>query len=337
MATLERCFFINQYIFSLLRYSLHMTEPELRLLRYFVAVAEERHFGRAAERLHMAQPPLSQQIRKLERQLGVDLIDRSRRPIELTDAGHAVYQEAELSVAHARRAFAAARRAATGRLGRLRVGAVEGAVNGVLSYVMRAHRREYPDVKLELDELSTTDQIGQLIGHRLDIGFVRGPVDEPALIVESLIEDPLAAVMCDDHPLVEHDRIAPALLADEPIILWARSAAQSTYADVVELFRQHSIQPPIVDEIARIQTILALVASGAGIALLPTSFTNLNRHGVQFRALAEPIPFPPLALVWRVDSQSPVLSCFIDVARRTSKHYLEDLMLRYPQLRPEAT
>ncbi|HEY3995713.1 MAG TPA: LysR family substrate-binding domain-containing protein, partial [Mycobacterium sp.] len=216
----------------------------------------------------------------------------------------------------------------------LRIGALQAAVDGVLSYVMRAHRRENPDVKLQLDELSTTDQIGQLIEHRLDIGFLRGPVDEPALTVETLIEDPLAAVICDDHPLVEHHRIDPALLADEPILLWTRSAAPTTYGDIVELFRQHKVQPQVVDEIPRIQTILALVASGAGIALLPTSFINLQRHGVQFRPLREPLPYRPLALAWRSGNQSPSLWRFIEVARRTSTHYLHDLTGRYPQLCP---
>jgi DNA-binding transcriptional LysR family regulator len=314
-----------------------MMDPEMRLLRYFVVVAEERHFGRAAERLHMAQPPLSQQIRKLEHQLGVELIDRSRRPIELTDAGNALFEEAQLCLVHGQRAFAAARRAATGQLGHVRIGALQAAVDGVLSYVMRAHRRENPDVKLQLDELGTADQIGQLIEHRLDIGFLRGPVDEPTLTVEALIEDPLAAVICDDHPLAEHHRIAPALLADEPILLWTRSAAPTTYGDVVELFRRHKVQPQVVDEIPRIQTILALVASGAGIALLPTSFINLHRQGVQFRPLREPLPYRPLALAWRSDNQSPSLMRFIEVARSTSTYYLNDLAQRYPQLRPEQT
>src|SRR6476661_8420860 len=141
-----------------------MTDPEMRLLRYFVTVAEERHFGRAAERLHIAQPPLSQQIQKLERQLGVDLIDRSRRPIELTDAGTALLGEARLALTHGERAFATARRAATGH-----IGALQAAVDGVLSYVMRAHRRDYPDVKLELTELDTTEQVTQLVEHRLDV------------------------------------------------------------------------------------------------------------------------------------------------------------------------
>ena len=184
-----------------------MTDPEMRLLRYFVTVAEERHFGRAAERLHIAQPPLSQQIQKLERQLGVDLIDRSRRPIELTDAGTALLGEARLALTHGERAFAAARRAATGHLGHLHIGALQAAVDGVLSYVMRAHRRDYPDVKLELTELDTTEQVAQLVEHRLDVGFLRGPVDEPSLTIQTLIEDPLAAVVSEDDALAEHERL----------------------------------------------------------------------------------------------------------------------------------
>jgi DNA-binding transcriptional LysR family regulator len=309
-----------------------MADPEMRLLRYFVTVAEERHFGRAAERLHIAQPPLSQQIQKLERQLGVDLIDRSRRPIELTDAGTALLGEARLALTHGDRAFAAARRAATGHLGHLHIGALQAAVDGVLSYVMRAHRRDYPDVNLELTELDTTEQVTQLVEHRLDVGFLRGPVDEPALTIQTLIEDPLAAVVSEDDALAEHERIAPALLRDQPIILWTRGAAPTTYADVVALFRQHEIQPPIVDESPRIQTILALVASGAGIALLPTSFINLSRKGVRFIPLHGPLPHRPLALAWRTTNQSPSVRCFLDVATQTSPQYLHDLSQHYPQL-----
>jgi DNA-binding transcriptional LysR family regulator len=309
-----------------------MSDPELRLLRYFVTVAEERHFGRAAERLHMAQPPLSQQIQKLERQLGVELIDRSRRPIELTDAGDALLVEARLALTHAERAFAAARRAATGHLGHLHIGALQAAVDGVLSYVMRAHRREYPDVKLELSELGTAEQAAQLVEHRIDIGFLRGPVDDPSLTIQTLIDDPLAAVVCDDNALARHERIDPSLLAHQPLVMWTRAAAATTYADVVELFRLHDIDPPIVDEVPRIQTILALVASGAGIALLPTSFINLNRKGVRFIPLAGPLPHRPLAMAWRTADPSPTVRCFLDVATQTSAHYVRDLSQHYPQL-----
>lgn len=309
-----------------------MADPELRLLRYFVTVAEERHFGRAAERLHIAQPPLSQQIRKLERQLGVDLIDRSRRPIELTDAGNALYEEARLALTHGERAFAAARRAAAGQLGHLHIGALQAAVDGILSYVMRAHRRDYPDVRLELSELSTAEQIARLVEHRLDVGFLRGPVDEPSLTIQTLVDDPLAVVVWDDHPLAQQQRIAPALLADQPVIMWTRAAAATTYADVVELFRMHDIDPPIVDEVPRIQTILALVASAAGIALLPTSFINLSRNGVRFIRLHGPLPYRPLALAWRTANQSPTLRCFLDGAVQASPLYVSDLGRHYPQL-----
>ena len=128
----------------------------------------------------------------------------------------------------------------------------------------------------------------QLVEHRLDVGFLRGPVDEPSLTIQTLIEDPLAAVVCDDHALAAQERIAPTALADQPIVLWTRTAAPTTYADVIELFRKHHIEPQVVDESPRIQTILALVASGAGIALLPTSFINLNRKGVRFIPLSGP-------------------------------------------------
>jgi DNA-binding transcriptional LysR family regulator len=309
-----------------------MTDPELRLLRYFVTVAEERHFGRAAERLHIAQPPLSQQIQKLERQLGTELLDRSRRPIELTDSGTALLEEARLALTHAERAFAAARRAATGQLGQLRIGAMQAAVDGVLPYVMRAHRRQYPDVKLELTELGSIEQVEHLVEHRIDVGFLRGPVDEVPLSVQTLIDDPLVAVVCEDHALAEHQRIDPSLLAHQPMILWTRAAASTTYGDVVELLRMHDIEPPVVDEVPRIQTILALVASGAGVALLPTSFINLNRKDVRFIPLHGPLPHRPLALAWRTTNQSPSVRCFLDIAVQAAPEYLQDLSEHYPQL-----
>src|ERR1700754_4792713 len=186
-----------------------MLVPELRLLRYFVVVAEERHFARAAERLGIAQPPLSQQIRKLETQLGAQLIDRSRRPIELTDAGRALLTEGRLALAHSERGFAAARRAAAGELGVLKVGAMQAALNGIVPDVVRAYRRERPDVRLELVEAGTADQVAELLQHRLDAGFLRGPIDEAAIELQTLIDDPLVAAFPDEHPLARTDSIDP--------------------------------------------------------------------------------------------------------------------------------
>jgi DNA-binding transcriptional LysR family regulator len=303
-----------------------MTDPELRLLRYFVAVAEERHFGRAARRLHMAQPPLSQQIRKLERELGAELIDRSCRPIALTEAGRALLAEAQLCLVHAERAFAAARRVAAGQLGQVRIGAMQAAVSGVLSHVIREHRRSHPHVALEVVDLGTLEQMRQLAEHRLDVGLLRGPIDDTALAVETLLDDPLMVALADDHRLAGEARIEPASLAEQPVLLWSRAAAPTVYADVVELFRLHGIEPPVVDESPRIESILALVAAGLGVAFLPTSFLNLGRRGVRFVPLTGPVPVRPLVLAWRTDNPSANLSAFVDSTRRAVNAYRAELM-----------
>jgi DNA-binding transcriptional LysR family regulator len=309
-----------------------MADPELRLLRYFVAVAEERHFGNAAERLHMAQPPLSQQIRKLEHELGVDLIDRTCRPIALTDAGQALFVEARLALVHGERAFAAARRVAAGQQGSLRVGAMQAAVSGLLADVIRDHRRAHPEVGLDVLDLGTAEQVTQLADHRLDVGFLRGPIDDPSLTVETLVEDPLIAVVGDDHPTAGRSSLEPAELARERVILWTRSAAPTTYADVVELFRTHRMDPEVVDESAHVQSILALVAAGLGIAFLPTSFTNLGRRGVRFVPLEGKLPDRPLALAWRSANRSVTLAAFVETARRSAERYSAQLHDRHPKL-----
>jgi DNA-binding transcriptional LysR family regulator len=311
----------------------NIIDPELRLLRYFVAVAEERHFGHAAARLHMAQPPLSQQIRKLERELGVDLIDRTCRPIDLTDAGHALLYEARMALVHSERAFAAARRAASGQLGNLRVGAMQAAVSGVLAGVIRDHQRTHPEVHLDVVDLGTAEQITHLGDHRLDVGFLRGPIDDPSLAVETLIEDPLIAVVSQDHPIAGADSVAPGALTNERVILWTRSAAPTTYADVVELFRTHRMNPDVVDESTHVQSILALVAAGLGIAFLPTSFINLARRGVRFVPLEGPLPNRPLALAWRTADRSASLAAFVAIARSAAETYLADLRALHPGLR----
>ena len=304
----------------------------MRLLRYFVTVAEERHFGRAAERLHIAQPPLSQQIQKLERQLGVELIDRSRRPIELTDAGNALLGEAKLALTHGERAFAAAAGAATGISATFISDALQAAVDGVLSYVMRAHRRDFPDVKLELTELDTAEQVTQLVEHRLDVGFLRGPVDDPSLTIQTLIEDPLAAVVCDDHALAAQERIASTALADQPIVLWTRTAAPTTYADVIELFRKHHIEPPVVDEIPAHTNDSRARGIRSGNCVAAHVVHQSQPQGVRFIPLSGPLPHRPLAAAWRSSNQSPSVRCFLDVARQTSPQYLRDLSQHYPQL-----
>jgi len=170
-------------------------------------------------------------------------------------------------------------------------------------------------VELELLELRTDEHVEQLSAHRLDVGFLRGPVVEAALSVEKLLDDPLAVAIPDHDRFSGQALIEPQQLAHEEVVLWARAAAPTTYADVVELFRRYSIQPQIVAEAPRIQTVLALVAAGIGLALLPTSFANLSRLGVRFVPLAGALPDRPIALAWRSSSGSPTLAAFLNVAR----------------------
>src|SRR5215813_4414901 len=197
---------------------------ELRHLRYLVAVAEELHFGRAAIRLHIAQPPLSQQIRQLEEELGVRLFDRSRRRVQLTDAGRLVVQEARRTLAQAGRVAEAARHAAQGSAGLLRVGFSSSAPYTTLPAILRGFRSQFPDVVLNLFERSTEEQLELLADDAIDIGFVRRPVENPreSLIIKTILREPLVLALPHDHRLGGQHAVHPRSLALEPFILFPR-------------------------------------------------------------------------------------------------------------------
>ena len=288
-----------------------------RLLRSFVLVAEERHFGRAAARLGIAQPPLSQQIRRLEAQLGTELVDRSSRPITLTAAGEAMLVEARLALSHADRAVTAARRAAGGHVGQLHVGAMQAAMQVVVPPVLRAYRARYPDVAVSLLEAGSAEQIARLLEDRLDVGFVRGMLDEPALEVEPVAEDPLAAALPAGHRLAGADAIDVAELAGEPLVLTARRGAPTTYADAIATLREHGVEPRHVHETETIQATLALVAAGFGFSLLPASFVTRGPAAVTFLALRGPVPHRPLTMAWRPANDRPIVRALLSVVRAT--------------------
>lgn len=290
---------------------------DLRLLRSFVLLADERHFGRAAARLGIAQPPLSQQIRRLEAQLGAELVDRSSRPIALTPAGEAMLAEARLALSHADRAVTAARRAAVGHVGQLHVGAMQAAVQVVVPPVLRSYRARFPDVSVSLLEAGSAEQIARLLEDRLDVGFVRGMLDEPALEVEPVAEDPLAAALPAGHRLAAGPVVDVPELAGEPLVLTARHGAPTTYADVIATLRQHDVEPRVVHETETIQATLGLVAAGFGVALLPASFAALGRADITFRALRGPLPHRPLTMAWRPGDDRPIVRALLEVARAT--------------------
>ncbi|MBV9229224.1 MAG: LysR family transcriptional regulator, partial [Chloroflexi bacterium] len=192
---------------------------ELRHLHYFIAVAEELHFGKAAERLQMAQPPLSQQIRQLEDELGVQLFYRTKRHVQLTEAGHVFLQEARQTLIQAEQAIVAARRAGRGELGRLAIGFVGSATSDILPTLIRGFQERYPEVELLLRELTTAQQVRALQDGRIHVGILRPPVHDDTLRIETLFKEPLIVALPERHPLSSQVQLPIEALAREHFIL----------------------------------------------------------------------------------------------------------------------
>jgi len=287
---------------------------ELRHLRYFVAVAEELHFGRAAARVGIAQPPLSQQVRQLEQELGVTLFDRTRRRVELTPAGRAFLEESQRVLAQAEHAAHTARRAGRGEIGRLAVGFVPSADLDVLPRVLRAWRARYPHVEVELQVLLPAAQIEALRSGKLQVGFVRLPVDESELMVESIQREPLLAVLPAKHRLARTARIRLSDLAQDTLLLFPRHIAPGYYDVYLAACRRAGFTPRVLHP-GNMQTNLALVSAGLGVTLMPESIRNLRRSGVAYRPLAAPVPHVEMAVAYRRDDRSVVLPAFLDVVR----------------------
>lgn len=296
-------------------------ELELRHLRAFVAVAEERHFGRAAERLHVAQPPLSRQIGRLEELLGTELFDRRSRPIRLTAAGAAFFEEAQLTLDQARRAVERARRAGRGEVGRLSIGALPSAYNGIVPSVVRTFRDSFPDVSLELFTLTPSDQADALQMGRLDIGFAgfaRRLAEGQGLEVEPLLDEPMVAIVPAHHPLAGQKEVSLEELAGEPRIAMSRTVAPMLADEQAAMFREHDLAPTVVHEASDIQGLLGLVAAGVGVALHLDSFKNLGRRGVTFVPLQDSAATVTLCLLWRKDDDRELVRAFVDATRRVS-------------------
>ncbi|WP_343231201.1 LysR family transcriptional regulator [Rhodomicrobium vannielii] len=291
---------------------------ELRQFRQFVAVAEELHFRRAAARLGMAQPPLSQAIRKLERDIGVDLFDRSARQVRLTDAGAAFLEEARRAIVQADRAVRAAQRAARGLRGTLRVTYVGSAVYDVLPRLIRTWRDRHGDVELVLRERTTTAQIRALAQGEADVGFVRSPLFGAAGLNHRTIKrEPLIAALPAGHRLADRAFIALADLAGEPFVTFPSHEGPSLHARIVAACERAGFSPEIAQEAVQMHTIVALVAAGLGVALVPASMRSLRQEGVAYRDIADaPDSLTvELAVLWRRGEPSSVVTAFLDTVR----------------------
>ena len=293
---------------------------ELRHLRYFVTVAEELHFGRAARRLHLSQPPLSMQIKDLETEIGTLLLARTRRRVELTTAGGVFLREAREILSRVEQATAAARRAGRGEIGELAVGFVTIADYNVLPSVLSEFRAQHPDVRLSLREATTDSQLRDLAEQRIDIGFVLAPIQEEGLATRPLLSEPLVAALPQTHPLAR-GRAALSLsrLADLPFILFPRHMAPGLYDDVVGFCRRAGFIPRVEQEAVQMQTIISLVSAGLGVALIPASMRNLGRSGVVYRALREKSPHTEVLVAWRKGENTPTLHRFLECVERVVK------------------
>jgi DNA-binding transcriptional LysR family regulator len=293
---------------------------ELRHLRYFVALAEELHFGRAARRLHLSQPPLSMQIKALEEEIGTQLLTRTRRRVELTTAGTLFLREARDILMRVEQATAAARRAGRGEIGELAVGFVTIADYNVLPRVLSEFRAQHPAVRLTLREATTDAQLRDLAEQRIDIGFVLAPIQDEGLATRPLLSEPLVAALPHTHAL-SRSRTALSLsrLADAPFILFPRHMAPGLYDDVVGFCRRAGFIPRVEQEAVQMQTIISLVSAGLGVALIPASMRNLGRSGVVYRSLREKSPLTEVLIAWRKGDNAPVLHRFLECLERVVK------------------
>src|SRR5688572_15538304 len=302
---------------------------ELRHLRYFVAVAEEKHMTRAAERLGIQQPPLSMQIRALEQELEVQLFRRQPRGVELTDAGAAFLDRARVILDQVDRATATTRRTARGEQGRVVVGFTSSApFHPFVPRVFRAFREMSPLVSLVLEESGSSELVQGLHNEEIDAAFIRSPVaDVVGLTVRPLLEEPMLVAVPSGHPLAKgvNSRTAPlplAALAKETFILYKRPGGPGLYDTIITACRGAGFSPRVGQEAPRIISTLNLVAAGLGVSIVPASLRRLQMDGVVYRSLAKnQQPLAPLILACRGGENSAAVKRFIELVKQTAHQF----------------
>lgn len=284
---------------------------ELRHLRYFVAVAEQLHFRHAAEIVHVAQPALSQQIRQLEKELGVTLLERSRHQVRLTPAGKAFYESALGVLRQADQAAARARKVDSGDAGTIRIGFVSTAAIRVLPDGVKRLQKQVPMAEVELSELAAGEQIDGLYREQLDIGFVHAKLSRDVLGTRIVARDRLIAAVPDSSPLARCRRVDLRDLASWPAIMPAGHSSSGFYEQVRMAYQMAGVRPERVHYTRLLQTGLLLVAAGVGVSLVPESFQLIHVRGVAYKKLRVEPPLCEMVAAWRRDNASPLLARFV--------------------------
>lgn len=286
---------------------------DIRQLRYFVTLAEKRHFGQAAEALHIAQPALSQSIRQLENGLQVELLDRSTRPIRLTSAGRTLLREGRALLSQFTRAEMLAKQEGATDGGRLIIGVTGTAALEFAVPALRAFGRRRPDVQVSLREMSSPQQLGALDTGEIHIGFVRPPVADEKISIRLVHTDPLYLALPSDHPKAQSERIRLVEMSGTAFVIFERDEAPGFHDLMLHVCRAAGYVPTMIQEAQQMTTMLSLVGGGFGCALVPRSARRMNIPGVAYRPLLDYSPTAELYAAWLPDKQAPFIGELLDV------------------------
>lgn len=289
---------------------------EFRHLRYFLALADELNFGRAAKRLHISQPPLTRQIRQLEEEFGAELFVRTPKGVELTEAGRLFREEAVKILVLAQRTTERTQMAGRGQIGRLDVGIFGSAVLNVIPRLILEFRRQYPDVIIHLHTMTRPKQIEALQEGRLTVGFVRVFPDAPDMAVETVLKERLMVAINRDNELSRSREISVRAFENQSLILFPSSPRPSLGDHVIALCLREDFQPRVVQEVEDVVTSIALVSCGFGICVVPECATSLRLPRVVYRPLKGSNQIIELGCAYRPDDHSPILRSFLDVVRK---------------------
>lgn len=284
-------------------------------LRCFIALAEELHFRHAAERSHISQPAMSQQIRRLEKEVGVELVARTKRSVRLTHAGETYLLEARRAVQCLDDATRVARQVAEGAYGRLRVGVTSPALFVIYPEIAHAFHAHRPEIAVTVSVLDTAEQEQALLRGDLDIGVVHPPLDSSGLEAADLASWPFRIALPDSHPLTTHETLTMNDLAGEPLVLFPRRIGPRLYDSIIELCVRTGFSPTIAMEAHPAQSIVALAAAGVGLGFIASPQDSFRRDGVTYRNLEGPQPALDIAFAYTSLDRHPALADFVAVAR----------------------
>ena len=286
---------------------------ELRHLRYFVTVAEELHFGRAAERLYIAQSALSQQILNLEAELGVQLLQRTRRSVQLTTAGQAFWDDARDLLYRVEKATERSQRISRGELGQLRIGFTILALHSILPTILAQFREDYPQIQLLLSEMTTQAQVEALQTKQLDVGFLHPPISDQGLNLLELKTERMIVALPTQHPLAQRKQLTIKALSLYPLIIHPRHEGAALYDQILQLYAQANCQPTIAQEAMTSPTRIGLVAAGLGVTFVPEGLQILNYYGVVYKPLVKGAPKLSYAIAWHQQERSPAVQSLLNM------------------------